>query len=285
LIRDAIASAGLLGKRVGIELESAPTFDVESIRGVLGDTQIVNSSPLMRELRMIKTPQEIERHRLAARITEAGISGSLVDLDERTSGFDIQMRFRDAVSRVVVAERISGFESAATTLNLGPHLWGPQHNPLRLAARGDLVQFDGGVQINGTMSDVARTFSFGTPSAIARLIEDALLAGHAAGLEQLRPGSRFCDVYEAAHSAARANGIPSYLRGHLGHSIGSVYIEEWPFFSATEQRTLEPGMIVAFEVPYYANGIGGFQNENNYLITEDGHESFNHLPMALVEVG
>jgi Xaa-Pro aminopeptidase len=252
---------------------------------VLGGTRLLNSSPLVRELRMIKTATEIERHRLAVRITEAGITGSLVGLDERTSAFDIQARFRDAVGRVVVAERISGFESATTTLNLGPYLWGPRHDPFRPASRGDLVQFDGGVQIGGTMSDVARTFSFGRPSAVARMIEDALLVGHTAGLEQLRPGKRFCDVFDAASAAVRSNGIPSFARGHLGHSIGSVYIEEWPFFSPTEQRVLEPGMVVAFEVPYYANGIGGFQNENNYVITDAGHESINRLPMALVEVG
>jgi Xaa-Pro aminopeptidase len=43
-------------------------------------------------------------------------------------------------------------------------------------------------------------------------------------------------------------------------------------------------MVLAFEVPYYANGVGGFQNEDNVLITANGHESFNALPMELVEI-
>src|SRR5688572_29398428 len=133
LIRSAVETAGLLGKRIGMELESAPALDVENIRSVLGGTRLLNSSPLVRELRMIKTATEIEQHRLAVRITEAGITGSLVGLDERTSAFDIQARFRDAVGRVVVAECISGFESATTTLNLGPYLWGPRHDPFRPA--------------------------------------------------------------------------------------------------------------------------------------------------------
>ena len=44
------------------------------------------------------------------------------------------------------------------------------------------------------------------------------------------------------------------------------------------------GMVLAFEMPYYANGVGGFQNEDNFLITADGHESFNSLPMEMVEL-
>ena len=43
-------------------------------------------------------------------------------------------------------------------------------------------------------------------------------------------------------------------------------------------------MVLAFEVPYYVNGIGGFQNEDQFLITENGHESFNSLPLALQAV-
>lgn len=284
-IHAAVAAVGLLGRRLGIELESAPAADIDMLSATLEGALLENGSPLLRELRAIKSPREIELHRLAARVTEAGILGALEGIDAHTTAFDIQLRYREAVQRVALGERIAGYETASTSLNLGPHLWGAGHDPLRPAARGDLVQFDAAVHIHGTMSDIARTFSYGQAGAAARFIEDALLAGHAAGLEQLRPGRRFRDVYHAASAAVRDNGIPSYARGHLGHSIGSIYIEEWPFFSATEERELEPGMVVAFEMPYYANGIGGFQNENNYLITATGHESLNRLPMDLVEVG
>jgi Xaa-Pro aminopeptidase len=134
------------------------------------------------------------------------------------------------------------------------------------------------------MSDIGRTYSYGRASDLARHIETALLAGFEAGRAELRPGRRFSDVFHAAQNAVRVNGIPSYTRGHLGHSIGSIYIEEWPFISATEHRVLEPGMVIAYELPYYANGVGGFQNEDNVVITADGHESFNALPMAFVEI-
>jgi Xaa-Pro aminopeptidase len=283
-LRTGVVDAGLLGKRVGIELEFAPALDVERIRGVLGDTQLLDSSTLFRQLRAIKTPVEIERHRKATQLTELGIAESLRGIDSSTTAVAIQSRYREAINRAVREEGIRGFESAGTTVNLGPHLWGPEVNPLRPIQPGDLIQFDSGIVLSGTMSDIGRTYSYGRAGDLARHIERALLAGFAAGKAELRPGRRFSDVFHAAQNAVRANGIPSYARGHLGHSIGSWYIEEWPFISATEHQVLESGMVIAFEVPYYANGVGGFQNEDDVVITADGHESFNALPMAFVEI-
>ncbi|MGH2531673.1 MAG: M24 family metallopeptidase [Thermomicrobiales bacterium] len=284
LMRTAVADAGLLGKRLGIELEFAPALDIKRIRAALGDTHLVDSSHLIREVRAIKTPAEIELHRRATRLTEIGIIESLRGLDDSTTAIDVQARFREAISRTVRNERIPDFESAGSTVNLGPYLWGPEVNPLRRVQSGDLIQFDSGVVLSRSMSDIGRTFSYGRAGDVARHIQAALLAGFAAGKAELRPGRRFRDVFHAAQNAVRANGLPSYARGHLGHSIGSLFIEEWPFISATEQRELEPGMVIAFEVPYYANGVGGFQNEDDVLITANGHESFNALPMELVQI-
>ncbi|MGH2558572.1 MAG: aminopeptidase P family N-terminal domain-containing protein, partial [Thermomicrobiales bacterium] len=99
LLRTAVADAGLLGQRVGIELEFAPALDVERIRATLGDTLLVDSSHLIRELRAIKTPAEIDLHRQATRLTEIGITESLRGLDGATTAIDVQSRYREAISR------------------------------------------------------------------------------------------------------------------------------------------------------------------------------------------
>jgi Xaa-Pro aminopeptidase len=282
LIRQAVGEAGLLGKRLGVELEFAPVLDVETLHEQLGDTEIVNSSPLIRELRLIKTPREIELLRLGNQLTELGITASLEHLSEQTIALDIVSHFNEAIYRAVRDQRVLGFESARTMVHVGPRLWG-RGDPFRPAQRGDLIQFDSGVQILGYASDIGRTFSYGQPSDTQQSIEDALLAGFAAGREQLQPGRRFADVFNATQDAVRAAGFPSYTRGHFGHSIGSDFWgEEWPWISASEDRLIEPGMVIAFEVPYYVDGIGGFQNEDNFLITDTGWESMNTLPLELV---
>ena len=67
----------------------------------------------------------------------------------------------------------------------------------------------------------------------------------------------------------------------MGAGLGS---EEWPFISADATVVFEPGMVIAFECPWYITGLGGFIIENQVLITEDGHEMMNSLPLDLIQI-
>jgi Xaa-Pro dipeptidase len=40
-------------------------------------------------------------------------------------------------------------------------------------------------------------------------------------------------------------------------------------------------MVLAFECPFYINGLGGFIIENQLLITKDGVENMNKLSIEL----
>ena len=82
---------------------------------------------------------------------------------------------------------------------------------------------------------------------------------------------------------ARVRGLH---RGHFGHGIGySVFSEQWPFIAADAGVPLEPNLVLAFEIPFYINGVGAFNLEDQILITKRGHQSMNHLPHGLVQVG
>lgn len=285
LLFDAVQALGLDKQGIGMEMEFAPAADAARFARLMPDVKWLNSSGMMRKLRLIKTPREIEITRTAVRLTEQGIMAALEGLNESTLAADIRNRFTEACHAQARRQGETGLRRAMTGLHLGPWLWA-QTDPTRPARRGDNVQFDSIVELNGYKTDMGRTFTYGPPSDAQQRIQDALLAGFEAGMAMLRPGNRFCDVHLAVETAVRNAGFPSYARGHVGHSIGSdVDGEEWPWISADQTQVLEPGMILAFEVPYYINGIGGFQNEDDILITADGCESFNSLPLALTAVG
>ncbi|MFN3645333.1 MAG: M24 family metallopeptidase [Gemmobacter sp.] len=81
----------------------------------------------------------------------------------------------------------------------------------------------------------------------------------------------------------RAAGLAGDSRGHFGHGLGaSLGSEDWPFISAPTDVLAEPGMMLAFECPFYATGLGGFFIEDMVLVTETGAETLNRLPTDFV---
>jgi len=51
-----------------------------------------------------------------------------------------------------------------------------------------------------------------------------------------------------------------------------------PFLSPKEERPLEPGMVMALETPLYVRGLGGFQIEECFLVTDSGYDLLTTLP-------
>jgi Xaa-Pro aminopeptidase len=144
---------------------------------------------------------------------------------------------------------------------------------------GQTVKLDMQVDVGGYHSDVGRTYAI-APTADQRAVASALTSALAAAEAVVRPGSAFRDVHRVGIEAMRGAGFMSYSRGHLGHSVGLAHnFEEPPFIAADEVRPLAANMVVSLELPYYLDGLGSFQFERMLLVTEDGHEALDRLPV------
>jgi Xaa-Pro aminopeptidase len=153
------------------------------------------------------------------------------------------------------------------------------------ARAGDLIKVDVGCVVRGYSSDSARTFALGQPTPAAREIYGALLQAFEAGRGALRPGAALRDVHAAAARAMHDAGFRSYARGHFGHGLGaSIWSEEWPFIGADADVTVEPGMVLAFETPWYVRGVGALMIEDQFEITETAAEPLWSLPRELVHL-
>ena len=153
------------------------------------------------------------------------------------------------------------------------------------AQPGDLIKIDIGCVVSGYSSDGGRTAVLGTPNADAVRIHDALRRAFDAGFALLRPGTPLRDIYRATSTCMWNQGFETYGRGHFGHGVGaSIWSEEWPFIAADADAVLEPDMVMAFETPWYIDGLGGFIIEDQVLITEAGAEVMAPLPRELIRI-
>ncbi|PJJ63736.1 M24 family metallopeptidase [Compostimonas suwonensis] len=283
ILRDLLDDRGLRGRRIGLERAMIPSALLAALEGEFTDIEFVDATHLFEDLRAIKTPGEVEALRRATQLAELGVRRIFLDADPRGKTvsqlrLEYQLAIMDAVRNDPATE---GLEDMRVYISTGGGV-GPIVSRNEIPVReGDVIWIDCGVQIDGLASDIGYTFSAGEPGPQTLRVADALAEGSQAGFELLRPGTSMGEVFRACEGTIRKHGLPTYTRGHHGHAVGIGIGEQAPYVTDGEERPLLPGMVMAFERPYYVRGLGGFQMEDNYVVTDDGIEIFNTLPTRL----
>jgi Xaa-Pro dipeptidase len=281
LLRDALAERNLLNQRIGLEMGFVAVRDFAMFTNSMPNVSWVDATHVVERLRAVKAPQEIAYLRTAAELSRAG----LVALTQAiTSGMDASQMtaiWREAALAEAHSKNLPPPGSTWAYVAVGSDGFAPG-GPVQ---PGDLIKIDVGCVIEGYSSDGGRTAVLGRAGHAAQQVYDALHKSFDAGLALLKPGVALNDVYRAVATSMWDAGFATYGRGHFGHGVGaSIWSEEWPFISADATVAAEPGMVLAFETPYYIKGLGGFIIEDQILITENGVEVMATSSRHLIEV-
>ncbi len=263
---DSLKQRGLEEGVLGVEQTHLSHADYTKLAEALPAARLVRADELFEELRMVKTPSEIEAirdigaaaERIAGQVCESFGAGS----SEREIANFVAERYAEAggdgLTMLVVG---SGPRSAA--VNAPP--------TDRRLEPGDMLRLD----IIGTKaryhSDVARTAVVGQPSGEQQHVYDLLHGVHRRCLDALRPGALTSDVYAIYREAMDEAGLPPYH--FVGHGLG-ITLHEDPFVNALKQIPLEEGMVLCIEPLTLLEGRFGVQIEDEVLITRDGYEPF-----------
>jgi Xaa-Pro dipeptidase len=264
LLADLLRAMGLSRARIGAELSAVPAADFAALAAAVAPAPISDASAMVDRLRAHKSPAEIALLRQAGAITKAALAAFIPTIREGETRAALGRRFLDCVQSSGV-EGVTAWEY----VGFGPSPWASSGG----LAPGDVIKVDVGAVVGGYTADLARTFTLGSAPARAREIHAALRAAFEAGHSLFKPGTALRDIHAACLRAVRDAGFPGYARGHFGHGLGaSIWSEEWPYTAADSEAVLEPGMVMAFEAPWYIDGIGGFIIEDMLLITPEGAE-------------
>lgn len=278
---EALRERGVDLTRVAVEVGELDHSGHEFLLTALGQSQLLDATPVLSEARRIKSAWEIEQLRTAVNITEKAITDTCGII---TAGTTLQEILRVFHERVY-ANGAEGVRLAMITLGeeFGPTVFGGGRSIT--AKPGEVIKFDVGAMVNGYGADMARTFSLGKPRDDVRRRYDALRVGYDYILDTAAPGVSLGELFDGCMDRIHAAGLPDYARGHVGHSLGLAReVEEWPYIASGESGILEPGMVMCFETPYYAWGIGGLQCEDVVVVTADGADIMCGLSRDLVEL-
>lgn len=266
-------------KRIAVEKDRMSVSLLEILEKSLPNTKIIDGSPLFRQLRMIKTPEEIRRFREATRICCKVISKVVDSIEKGVSEKDLVTLLQTTILRE------GGDSWHQTTIAIGPEN-GPNiyNQPSdRKVADGDVIRVDVGCVFDGYTADLARTIVFGRVPEEAREIYGAVKSACDQGIAAMKPGVKTSDIHKIIRDVVRQRYDVHYTRGNVGHGVGVELYDE-PMVTEENSQQLMPGMTMSIEAPYHKFGLGGLIVEDSILITEDGHEVVSDINRGLFTV-
>jgi len=153
---------------------------------------------------------------------------------------------------------------------------------------GDLVSVDGGVNLNGFISDSAYTFGVGEISEEAQLLLDVTKASLQKGVEQAVAGKRVGDISSAIQEYVQPYNF-GIVRELVGHGVG-VNLHEKPEVPNYGKRgagpKLESGLVICIEPMINAGKAGvKFWDDGWTVSTVDGKLSAHFEQMVAIRKG
>lgn len=224
-------------------------------------------SGLVEKLRMVKTADEIETLKQAAKIADDAfkhiftfIRPGITELDV-SNELEFFMRKQGATSSSFSIIVASGLRSAL------PHGVATD----KVIESGDFVTLDFGALYKGYISDITRTVAVGEPSEKLKEIYEVVLASQELALKEIKPGMTGIEADKIARDYIASKGYGEAFGHSTGHGIG-LEVHEGPSLSSKSSVVLEPNMTVTVEPGIYLPEIGGVRIEDDIIITEEGNE-------------
>ncbi len=245
--------------------------------------------PIVSEMRVIKTSEEINRIREAIKMTDQGLRDILKMLRPDVMEYQIESTFAHAI-RMEGADGNS-FPTIAASGEDAVILHYVENN--KAVKSGDLVLLDLGAQYKQYAADISRTYPVsGRFTERQKTIYNIVLKAQAATIEAMKPGAKFETLNEICKntfiSELKAIGLiqkDEELSKYYYHGV-SHYLGLDVHDLGNRDVVLKPGMVLTAEPGLYiAEENIGIRIEDDILITEDGNENLSvMIPKSIDEI-
>ncbi|NJE00784.1 Xaa-Pro dipeptidase PepQ [Thermococcus sp. JdF3] len=263
-------------KKLGIEGRTSFST-IQTLREKAGAADFVSVDDVVKELRIIKTPEEIEVIKAACGIADMAMMAALEEISEGK-------REREIAAKMEYVMKMNGAEKPAfdTIIASGwraalPHGLASD----KRIEKGDLVVIDEGALYRHYHSDTTRTIVVGSPNEKQKDIYYAVLEAQRKGVEAARPGMTAKELDTLVRDVIKEYGYGDYFIHSTGHGVG-LEIHEWPRVSQLDETVLKPGMVITIEPGIYLPKFGGVRIEDTILITENGAERLTRTERELI---
>jgi len=265
----------MLGEKAVVGVE--PDFSVG--KAALLKVKETVISPFITDMRMVKTPDEIEAIRLTAEWTDKGMYKVHHALYRGQSVLEANMPSKNLQTGVISSGEFDYFNCSFLTAGWpAPKSSQPHSLPdLHMAMGSGPIVLMSYNRVNGYAAECERTVFLGEPTAEERRIYNIVMEARALAFRMVKPGVRCGDIDVATQEFFKSKGYGDQIIHRTGHGIG-LGNHEQPWLSSGSADVLAENMVISIEPALYFPEIGGFRHSDTVLVTKNGYERITKYP-------
>jgi Xaa-Pro aminopeptidase len=263
-IANSLKEMRLGGAKLGFELGEDqrlgfPVNYLSRLTEALPKAKILDASPALTELRLIKSQLEIATMRRACEISMKAYDRCLPQLRPGITRREVAQRLFIAMIDEGANPRTPGFLMLNSSTAYDD----------RSYEHGERMVADFGACYEGYFGDITRMAIFGSPSTEQKREHQAAWDLIRRCFEAMRPGTPIAELSRIANRELQQRGYPIVESPRrIGHGIGLARAEP-PSLNEVEKALHQPGMVLALE-PKVRTPKASVHLEEDVLITENG---------------
>ena len=289
--REELPGALAGAARVAIEPDHMPPLVRAYLDELLGDIAPVSVTPLLAEMRMIKTPDELQLARHAGQVANAMMAAGRAAIGDGVPEYEVAIATSQAGTRKAAELLATHYADAAMSPNThflqimasGPEITKTHHRATtRVMRQGEPVFlcFCGMTNFHRFKLGFDRTFWIGDAPDDQVAVYEVAVASQKAALDALRPGVTAESVHAAYAEVIQGAGYDYPFR--CGRATGFSFLEH-PQLVTGDTTVLQPGMVLAVDGSVSVESFRA-QVGDSFIITEDGYEPVTDHPKSVADV-
>jgi Xaa-Pro aminopeptidase len=240
--------------------------------------EVVDATPLLNQARGIKTPQEIERMRLANELAALALEHTRDRMRPGMKESEVGGMYESAVHGFGVGYKGKVEMARAFTL-----VWSGK-GIASFTATGDRpiqanqpTLFEIWVCVDGYWTDLTKNVCPGELAPEYHKLLDLLLKVFHEAAAYAHHGASLPELDRLIRARIAEGGYPGQPSHPICHGVGAR-AHEPPYAHQAGSGTIKKGMVLAIEPGVYWAGGGGLRLEDDFLITENGNEKLCTYP-------
>lgn len=279
-------------QRVAIEPDHIPSVVRRYICDLIAPDRLTNVTPVLNQMRMIKSTEELQLARHAGQVANAMMTAGRAAISEGVPEFEVAIATSQAGTRKAAMLLEAHYDDRDMSPNThflqimasGDTITKTHHRATtRIMRRGEPVFlcFCGMTNFHRFKLGFDRTFWIGEIADTSQAdVYAVALASQNAALSALRPGVTAESVHAAYADVIQGAGYEYPFR--CGRATGFSYLET-PQLVTGDTTILQPGMVLAVDGSVSTKSFRA-QIGDSVIITQDGFELLTDHPKCLDQI-